>query len=173
MKRARLDCTEWLANRIALSAFNAPASEPGHFFVPAGADWLCAWPPRVRVSGEVQVPIMPLAASPFERTIDQLSVRLCHCAFDQKPFPICHCAFDIKPVPMCHCAFDSKSVRLCHRAFDQKPFPICHCAFDIFPHGALSDSVTEKSSLCEAMYGRRRDLTAFSVGASSALRVSV
>ena len=38
-KRARLDCTGWLANRIALSAFNAPASEPGHFLclrVPTG-----------------------------------------------------------------------------------------------------------------------------------------
>jgi hypothetical protein len=32
MKRARLDFTEWLANRIALSAFNALASEPGHFY---------------------------------------------------------------------------------------------------------------------------------------------
>jgi hypothetical protein len=39
MKRARLDCTEWLANRIASSTFNAPASEPGHFLcqrVPTG-----------------------------------------------------------------------------------------------------------------------------------------
>jgi hypothetical protein len=73
---------------------------------------------------------------------------------------------------MCHCAFDIKSVRLCHCAFDQKPFPICHCAFDIFPHGALSDSVTEQSILCEAMFGHSKDLEAFAIDEPPAVRGS-
>ena len=79
---------------------------------------------------------MPFAAWPYGRTFDQLSVRLCHCAFDIKPFPI------------------------------------CHCAFDIFPDGTFGDSVTKKSILCEAMFGHRKDLAAFSTDETPAVRVS-
>ena len=81
-------------------------------------------------------------------------------------------AVDQSSVPICHCAFDSKSVRLCHCAFDQYSIPICHCAFDIFSHGALSDSMTEKSILCEAMVGHRKELTAFVIDEPPAVRVS-
>jgi hypothetical protein len=58
------------------------------------------------MTGAIQIPVVAPAAWPIERSFDQLSVRLCHCAFDIKPFPICHCAFDSKSVRLCHCAFD-------------------------------------------------------------------
>ena len=72
MKKARLDCTEWLANRIALSAFNALASEPGHFLcLRAGLPDCVQLLLRASMMGTIQIPVVALAARPIERSFDQ------------------------------------------------------------------------------------------------------
>jgi hypothetical protein len=71
MKRARLGCTEWLANRITYP-HSMPRRQNRGIFVPAACQSCVPGHREFAHQATIQIPIMPLAEWPFGRTFDQL-----------------------------------------------------------------------------------------------------